>query len=308
MISFGKDSRNGPIGRSLKSPAVAFLVLALCGFSSPGSAGEQFEAEIELFIELLPAEKQEKLEDFEEKLEEYFNDYDWIEDFSGPPISFSFRIYLVDESTGFEDRYGARIHVSNNYDMQELDKDSHFPYRPHEPLEHEAIIYHPLTGLLDFYAHLVIGDEYDKRATLGGDPYFKKARDVVQRALFSEYYRGWNRRREHIEAILAEENLTYRKMLAVYFRALQYAEHGEMENARLFCRSALAMIQEILKRRETDAGLSHEQEEQVARFFAFHYLEIADLFEKDPQGQEIFDLLMIIDPEHREVYEKYSQD
>ena len=308
MLSFERHKRDGSIGWSMKIPAAVFLVLALSGLSSPGSIAEQLEADIELFLELLPTEKQEKLEDFQEELEDYFIHHEWIEDFSPPSIPFNFRMYLVDESTGFEDRYGARIHVSNNYDLQELDKDSHFPYQPDEPLEHEAVIYHPLAGLLDFYAYLIIGGEMDKRATLGGDPYFKKARDVVQRALFSEFYQGWNRRREQIEAILAEENLTYRKMLAVYFRALEYAEDGQMENARLFCRSALAMIEEILKRRETDQGLSHEQEQQVVRFFAFHYLEIVDLFEKDPQGPEVFDLLMIMDPEHRDVYEKYFQD
>ena len=312
MFSPKIGKRGFPTGRYAKIPAVVFLALALSGLLFLGARAEQLETNIELFTELLPADKQEKLEDLEEELHDYFCDYEWIEDFSGSQIPLSFRIYLVDESTGFEDRYGARVHVSNDYDLQYLDKDCHFKYRPDEPLEHDAIIYHPLAGLLDFYAYLIIGGEMDKRATLGGDPYFKKARDVAQRALFSEYYRGWNRRMEELEAILADENLKFRKMLAVYFRALEFGENGELENARRFCRSALATIEEILKRKEENEGFLEgflmDQEEQIARFFTHHYLEIADLFKEDPQGQEVFNLLVTMDPRHQEIYGKYLKD
>lgn len=285
--------------------SLALILLELLAF---GARAEQLEANIELFTELLPAEKQNKLENLEQELEDYFCDYEWIEDFSGPPIPFSFRMYLVDESTGFEDRYGARVHVSNDYDLQYLDKDCHFPYRPEEPLEHDVIVYHPLAGLLDFYAYLIIGGEMDKRATLGGDPYFKKAQEVVQRALFSEYYRGWNRRREEIEAILADENLEFRKMLAVYFRALEYVENEKLEDARRFCHYALTMIEAIIKSKDADEGLTREQEDQIARFFSYHYLEISDLFKEDPQGQEVFHLLITLDPQHQEIYERHLED
>jgi hypothetical protein len=283
--------------------------LFLWGLIALGAQAEALlDANIELFTELLPDEKEEKLENLQGKLEDYFCDYEWIEDFSGPAIPFSFRIYLVDESRGFEDRYGARVHVSNDYDLQYLDKDIHFPYQPDEPLEHDAIIYHPLTGVLDFYAYLIIGGEMDKRATLGGDPYFKKAQEVVQSALFSEYYRGWNRRKEELEAILIDENIPFRKMLAVYFRALSYVEEGELEKAKRFCLSALAMIEEILARRGTEEGLSREQEEQIARFFTYHHMEIADLFKQDPNAQAVFEQLMTLDPQHGEVYQKYFKD
>ncbi len=301
---FTAESRDGPLAWGFQIPTVLFM-LALSMLSSPVAGAEQLDARIEVFTELLPAEKQDKLENLEEELSDYFNDYTWIEDLGGPPIPFSFRMYLVDESTGFEDRYGARIHVSNDYDMQFLDKDSHFPYRPEDRLDHEAVIYHPLAGLLDFYAYLIIGTEMDKRATLGGDPYFKKAWEAVQRGLFSEYYRGWNRRGEEIEFILAEENMAFRKMLAVFFRALEYARDGEIDNAHRYCRSALTAIQGILKRKETDEGLSREQDEQIARFFTFHHLEIAELFQGDPRGHEVMNQLIAMDPENREVYEKY---
>jgi hypothetical protein len=305
MLSCGIAKEKFSVGGFAGVTAVVLVILTLLALMPLQVRAEQLDATIELFTELLPAERQDKLENLEELIEEYFCEYEWIEDFSGDPIPFSFRMYLVDESRGFEDRYGARVHVSNDYDLQYLDKESHFPYRPQEPLEHDAIVYHPLTGLLDFYAYLIIGGEMDKRATLGGDPYFKKAREVIQSALFSEYYRGWNRRQEELEAILTDENIPFRKMLAVYFRALDDVKDEELEKGRRFCRSALAMIEEILAKKDTEEGLSREQQEQIAKFFTFHYLEIADLFKEDPQGQEVFQWLIILDPQHEEVYRKY---
>lgn len=308
MLSRDVAKGKYPLWVLARVTVAAIMILTLTGLMALQALAEQLDATIELFTELLPAERQDKLENLQGLMEEYFCEYEWIEDFSGARIPFSFRMYLVDESRGFEDRYGARVHVSNDYDLQYLDKDCHFPYRAEDPLEHDAIVYNPLTGLLDFYAYLIIGGEMDKRATLGGDPYFKEAQEVVRNALFSEYYRGWNRRREELEAILIDENVPFRKMLAVYFRALDYVKGEEMEKARSFCRSALAMIGEILTRKDTKVGLSRAQEEQIAKFFTFHYLEIADLFKEDPQGQDVYQRLMALDPQHADVYQKYLQE
>ena len=198
MFSSNNKSRNICIVHLLWILAAAFMLM------TPKADAEQLDAEVELSVDLLPFQKQERLEDLTDELEQYFRDFEWIEDYNGPMIPFRFKMYLVDESTGFEDRYGARIHVSNDYDVQFLDKDCHFAYQSEEPLEHDAIIYHPLAGLLDFYAYLIIADAMDKGATLGGDLYYKMAQEIVQEALFSEYYRGWNRRSEELETILTD--------------------------------------------------------------------------------------------------------
>jgi hypothetical protein len=267
---------------------------------------DQLDATVELYTELLPFEKRDRLENLQIELEEYFRDEEWIEDYEGAPIPFTFRMYLVDESVGFEDRYGARIHASNDYDLQYLDKDCHFAYQFDERLEHDAVIYHSLTGLLDYYAYLIIGGEMDKRSTLGGDPYFKRAQEVIQEALFSEFYRGWNRRSDELERIIAEENTDYRKMLAVYFRALLLWEDERVEEAREYCRSALSMIARILQDDErVDEEWARYREEQITRFFTHHYREIGELFTGSPQAVEILALLVELDPDHEEIYRDF---
>jgi len=268
--------------------------------------GEQLNATVELYTELLPFEKQEKLEDLYMEMESYFTDEEWIEDYEGLAIPFTFRMYLVDESVGFEDRYGARIHASNDYDLQYLDKDCHFAYQPDDRLERDAVIYHPLTGLLDYYAYLIIGGEMDKRSTLGGDPYFKRAQEVVQEALFSEFYRGWNRRSDELERIMAEENMDYRQMLAVYFHALWLWQEERIEESREYCRSALGMIAEILQDGEQiDEEWSRYRQEQIARFFTHHYREIGELFANSTEGEDILPLLVELDPDHEEFYMEF---
>jgi hypothetical protein len=268
---------------------------------------EDLDVTVELYTELLPFDKREKLESLQMEIEDYFRDTEWLEDDQGPAIPFTLRMYLVDESVGFEDRYGARVHVSNDFDLQYLDKDCHFAYQPDERLEPDAIMYHSLTGLLNYYAFLIIGGEMDKRSTLGGNPYFKRAQEVVQEALFSEFYRGWNRRSEELERIIAEENLPYRKMLAVYFHALQLWNNEREEEARDDCRSALAMIEEILQDEASEEWIRFRQE-QVARFFTHHYLEIAEVFADAPQREEVLQLLLLLDPQHEDHYRDYLGD
>jgi|GEM_PF-578273 len=284
------------------------LCLLLAFLPSPRALGEQLDVTVELYTELLPFEKQERLENLQMELEEYFTDGEWIEDFEGAPIPFTFRMYLVDESVGFEDRYGARIHASNDYDLQYLDKDCHFAYQFDERLEHDAVIYHSLTGLLDYYAYLIVGGEMDKRSTLGGDPYFKLTQEVVQEALFSEFYRGWNRRSDELERIMAEENVDYRQMLAVYFHALQLWEEERIEEAREYCRSALNMIAEILQDvDQVEEEWVRYRQEQIARFFTHHYREIGELFANSPEGEDILSLLLELDPEHEDIYRDFLE-
>lgn len=292
------DSRTGRPGRSRD---LIVLCLGLILISALIAEGEQLDATVELYTELLPFEKREELEDLQMELEDYFRDGEWIEDYEGAPIPFTFRMYLVDESVGFEDRYGARIHASNDYDLQYLDKDCHFPYQPDERLEHDAVIYHPLNGLLDYYAYVIIGGEMDKRSTLGGDPYFKQAQEIVQEALFSEFYRGWNRRSDELERIMAEENVPYRQMLAVYFRALQLWDDEREEESREYARSALNMIAQMLEE-ELEEEWARFRQEQITRFFTHHYREIGELFAGSPEHEDVLALLLELDPDHEEFY------
>ena len=286
---------------------IILCLLPVCLPALPARS-DQLDATVELYTELLPFEKRERLENLQMELEEYFRDEEWIEDYEGASIPFTFRMYLVDESVGFEDRYGARIHASNDFDLQYLDKECHFAYQPDERVEHDAVIYHSLTGLLDYYAYLIIGGEMDKRSTLGGDPYFKRGQEVVQEALFSEFYRGWNRRSDELERIIAEENTDYRKMLAVYFRALLLWEDGRVEDAREYCRSALNMIARILQEEDrVEEEWARYRQEQIARFFTHHYREIGELFAGSPGAGDILALLVELDPDHEEIYREFLE-
>jgi len=299
---------NPRTARRYRSLSITILLLSAIFLPLSPARSEQLDVTVELYTELLSSEKQERLESLQTELEEYFIDGEWIEEYEGALLPFTFRMYLVDESVGFEDRYGARIHASNDYDLQYLDKDCHFAYQFDERLEHDAVVYHSLTGLLDYYAYLIIGGELDKRSTLGGDPYFKQAQEVVQEALFSEFYRGWNRRSDELERIMAEENLSYRQMLAVYFHALRLWNAERAEEARDYGLSALQMIAGILQdENQVEEEWVRYRREQVARFFTHHYREIGEMFTGSSEGENILLLLVELDPDHEEFYREFLE-
>lgn len=290
-------AHNFPVG--LFSLLLASLVTYLTIFCPPGATpanGQQLKASVHIFLDRLPLVKRDKLENLQEAIADYINGYEWMEE--GREVACTILMYLEDESTAFEDRYGARMHVSNNADIQYLDKECHFEYQPGEPLVHDDFGFDSLTGLLDFYLYLLIGGELDKLEPFGGEPYLKKAKEVCRRAGFgrSEFFEGWERRSRIVDDILDKANRPFRKMKAVYFRGLMLGSSGDRPAAKSHLLKAINGLERIVK--------NDPQNERVKKFFKYHYLELAKFFASGEDG-ETCKRLIRLDPEHKGIYEKY---
>lgn len=102
---------------------------------------------------------------------------------------------------GIYHRYNAGILVGFPGGAQFRDRRWEFYYDPYQRLSWGEQ-YHPLTGLLEFYLRLGIGVIMDKRAPLGGDPYYLQAQMISQNARFEALYSlGWSERRELVSQL-----------------------------------------------------------------------------------------------------------
>jgi hypothetical protein len=189
------------------------------------------------------------------------------------------------------------VQISNSRDIQFTDKYCRFPYQMNDPLFRDDVNYDPLTGLIDFYVYMTIGAEMDKRAILGGTPYYQKAQNVCTDAGFEqdEFYNGWDRRKQLVESMLSESMDTYRKIQAIFFKAKVLHAQGDSNKARKYCR---AVVQELEKMVTTN-----KDDQRVKDFFKYHYFEIVEMF-KDAKDAAFFERLIKLDPDHQKEYQR----
>ncbi|MFQ6092246.1 MAG: DUF4835 family protein [bacterium] len=279
-------------------PVVLLFCWVLALFCTAQTEAQHLKSKVVLNLTQLAEVKQKRVEGLQETIRDYIDNSRWIDDPFDFEVPLSFTMSLQDISQTYEDRYLAQLQVSNNRDIQYRDKYCRFPYQMNDPLFRDDSNYDPLTGLIDFYVYMILGGEMDKRAILGGTPFYEKALEVCQNAGFgrSEFYQGWDLRKELVEKVLDDEMATFRKLEAVFFRAKVYHKDGRGKKARQYCRAVILKLGKMFE--------ANPQDERIKDFFKYHYFEIGELFE-DEKASALFEKLIELDPEHREEYEKY---
>lgn len=259
---------------------------------------QKIKAKVTVTLENLPLEKQERLANFQQIIEDYINNHEWTNNEINVEIPITLQIFFKsDLSTSYEDRYGIQILISDNSDVQYFDKRCRMEYQKGEMLTHSDNNWDSLTSLLDFYLYLVIADEMDKFGRFMGTPYFEKTKLIAEQAKFGmgRFIEGWDIRNKLIQDILSEKNKKFREMKNFYFYGIFYAEQ-DTNKARKYCSAAIDMIEEIMEQ--------EPEHERCKKFISAHYIEIIDLF-KNSKNKSIFQKLAKLDPDHFEIYEKY---
>ncbi|HMQ48179.1 MAG TPA: DUF4835 family protein [Saprospiraceae bacterium] len=75
-----------------------------------------------------------------------------------------------------------------------IDKNVTFTYEQYQPLQFSKNRYNDnLSSILAFYAHMILGYDYDSFSPFGGDSYFQAAQDIVNNVPEgeAEVYPGW---------------------------------------------------------------------------------------------------------------------
>ena len=279
---------------SLKAVKILTGILLILTYMS-ALYSQQIESSVKVVLERLPLEKQKKLKNLADELENYLNDYDWTGN-DEDNFQITMQIFLQDMSVNYEDRYSGTFVISNNSDIQFYDKYWVFPYQSGKPLYHDETMYDPFTGLMDFYVNLVLGSEYDKFGKFLGDPFFEKAKHIANQAAFNvQFNKGWKERTKLIDYILSDNNKPFREVKDAYFMGRSYI--GEEDTTAIkYCRKALLMLEDVVAKNRLKDIVKH--------FIEAHHLEFIDMFKDD---REIMDLLIKIDPDRAEVYKKYAE-
>lgn len=202
--------------------------------------------------------------DFAPAIEAYFNEHLWTEDKfeKDERIDCSFFINIT-KATGL-DKFEVQVTVGASRPIygtsvetqlfQISDNSWKFSYVPNQALIHDPNRFDPLVSVLDYYAYLILGYDYDSFSQMGGTPHFEKARSVVELAQTSGSV-GWQvvtTGSEFTRGKLIQE-ITEPRMRA--FREASFTYHYEgldhflesPDRARQKVLEALTALQQLVK-------------------------------------------------------------
>ncbi len=253
------------------------------------------------------------LDDLSDLVEEYINKNNWTDD------SFEIEEYIecsmqiiIQEAltlTSFRARlvltstrpiYGTTAKTTV---LQINDDDWEFSFSQGTPLVFETERYDALTSVLDFYAYIMLGYDYDTFSEYGGEEWFQKAKRIQEIAA-SKNATGWstlNRgRRPELATQLTEVRL--RPLRQAYFK---YHYEG-LDHFTKDTNAARRAILDVL-------GTMQELYDNLSRqfvfdvFFSTKYKELVAIFERSDMTTEAYALLTEVDPSHLSTYTEMVQ-
>ncbi len=277
-----------------------FCIASIFLVNSPLLMAGQIKAKVNVIINKLPLDKQEKMQDFHIALKEYIESVEWLEDNDSIPIEITLQLFLTDARSNIEDRYNCEFLISST-DVQYFDRRYKFPFQLGDVLIYNDQAVDPLTSVINFYVNMILGSELDKEREYGGDLYYKKAQSFAALGKFvrTDFILGSTEREELIKNVFTEPFRKFRKMKDYYFYGL-YVREEKLDETRKNIRTALDLLGGILKEK---ADL-----EEPKQFLDAHYLEIINIFKDDRYREDVFKKLIELDPKHKELYEEHVSD
>jgi hypothetical protein len=296
-------------------PFLSFLtsLSLLVSFLLQRVDAQELDCEVTVNYESVPTTNRDFLVDFAREVKTYMNSYTWTSmDLEGEKIKCSLNIFFL--SAAGTNRYSAQIFVGSQrliYDsdgkltavVRILDDKWDFVYEKNQPLYHNEYRFDPLASLLDFYAYLIIGYDFDTHEPNSGSPYFSRASNIVNLGASTTFSRGWVKTSgSYSRAGIIEEllNSRYSSLRAgfyeYHFNGLDLLSSDRKEAYE----TIINVLDQFANFKKTEgANILY-----LRIFFDTKYLELADLF-TDYYDVAIFDKLNAIDPSHQRYYDDY---
>jgi hypothetical protein len=256
------------------------------------------------------------LRTFSQDIERYINNTRFTnEDLDGEKIQCSLDIFFTSASN--DNRYQVQVAVSSQRPiyigndksdrttlvLRILDNNWSFAYSPNQRMNHDEMIFDPLTGFLDFYAYIIIGFDLETYVPLSGSPCFQKALNTVQLASNSSAAKDWQQSSASYTKYGITDELSNVKYNAFRTALNNYHFDGidllatEKQKGLENMLAAIASINDIRLRQNSASVV-------VKQFFDAKYREIAEAFQSYPD-RSVYETLSTYDQEHRSTYQEW---
>ncbi|MBN1397813.1 MAG: DUF4835 family protein [Bacteroidetes bacterium] len=295
---------------------IFFLALALISILPASLFSQELNCKVAVNnIESIQSPQRDYLRNFANDVERYMNSTRFTnEDLDGEKIDCNIEITIISGSSS--NRYKAKTFIASQRpvyigdDLSDrttpilrINDDSwDFTYMPNQRMNHDEMIFDPLTGFLDFYAYLIIGYDLETYLPMSGNNCFQKAINVVRIAANSSESNDWKQSSASYSKFGISDELNNMKYDSFRSSFNNYHFDGidlltsEQIKAQDNILNALESINEIQVRQGRGSVV-------IKQFFDAKSREIAEVFRNYPD-RGIYDKLSTFDEEHRRIYQE----
>ncbi len=311
------------IGHLHASPTVARIPAAVWGLLAlaaplvvPPAHGQELRCRVQIDDSQISGAESEFdfLDDLERQVREYMNTRSWTDDEFLPyeRIACSMQIVLLESVSLSEFR--ARLIVTirrpiygttqSSVVARVNDPEWRFEYSRGSSLNHDLDRYDPLTSVLDFYAYLILGYDYDTFSPLGGTPHFDRAQIVADQAEGSGDP-GWSSvgtqqtRVQLLSNLRAQRHEPLRRVYYEYHRKGLDRFVQETDAARETFMDVLRSLRTLNDRLSQSYALNI--------FFAAKNQELTAIFQGSDVQSQAQGLLVQMDPSHSSQYNRLTE-
>jgi len=292
-----------------------FLWILLGAFALPLRA-QELNCTVSVDSRALPGNEFAYLSNLKDEVERYLNDRSWTNDVFLNRERIDCTVAIVFTRNLTLTTFEAQITVGASRPIYgTLERTTHFliqdtEWGPFTYTQGQGLIYNPnrfdpFLSVIDFYALLILGYDYDSFSELGGQPYFERARGIAElaRGVNAEgwYVAGDERTRGALITQLLDTRYEplRRALFTYHYEVLDHfaIQHEEAwETAMAVLTSLNELYNEFNARRyATDL------------FFSAKHTELAALLEDYPRRAEAYELLVEMDTPHQLTYDRIVQ-
>ncbi|MDE6768730.1 MAG: DUF4835 family protein [Muribaculaceae bacterium] len=279
-------------------------------------SAQELQCQVEVNSSSIEGTYKGVFDNLQQSISEYFNDNKWTNTQFMPNEKIECRFFLtVKEYTDDKVKGDIQVQLSrpvynSTYTTTLLNfKDTkvEFDYREGDQLIRNDNNWDSnLTGILDFYAYLMLALDFDSFSPKGGQPYFDKASAVVQMAQSSGEI-GWRAFEDTKNRSAVLSSFTDSNTAMIRDMAYQYYRKGldEMvtspDKGRASITESLKAIGEVYKNAPMSVALSMFRDAKLD--------ELVNIYSKAPQAEreEVYELLQPIYPTDTDRLEKIKK-
>lgn len=291
------------------------VALAVIAFATTPTHGQELLCTVRVDRSAISQSDQVSyLEELRPKIQDYLNGRTWTTDRfrREERIQCDFEITIVGASTEGFNSFRAQLSIGVQRPIygttqttvvtQIADGDWLFGFEPNQSLIHDPDRFDPLTSVLDFYAYLLLGYDYDSFAPLAGTVFFERARKIA--TLAPATGAGWTVGTERTRGTLIQQLLDprlERVRLASFDYHYGCLDHfvTDPQGARDSGLKALRSLQEVLNE------VSNQY--VVDLFLATKNQELVGVFDDSIQSSDAYGILLDIDPSRSSIYDRLVQ-
>lgn len=300
------------MGKQLRTLLAGFGA-ALLPLLSPTASAQELNCTVEVNSSQIQGTNKSVFETLQTAITEYFNDRKWTNTQFSPNEKIECRFFLTVKSYE-DDRIKGDLQlqlsrpVYNSTYTTTLfnfkDTKVEFDYREGAPLVFsENSMEDNLTAILNFYAYLFLGIDFDTFSPQGGQPYFDRAATIVQMAQ-SSGETGWRafedtKNRSAVLSAYTDPNMAgMRRLLYNYHRKGLDEMVTSPDKGRASITESVKELGTIFKNAPMSVSLSIFRDTKLD--------ELVNVYSKAPQSEreEVYNLLREVYPTDNERLEK----